>query len=396
MKRIFGLVLGGALLLASGSMAQQPAAPQMPVFAVDASWPPALPNNWVLTNVTKVSVDRHDNVYILHRPRQTAAGRTPAPAVVVLDANGKFLRAWGGPGQGYDWPDAEHNIFVDHNDNVYISGSSPSGGSVTQRSDDMILKFTAEGKFLRQFGGRSVVTGSRDPKAANKPGDLWVHPKTNELWVADGYGNRRVLVLDAETFAVKRMWAAFGNPPTDDPGSGGWGPSGGPGQGQTKAKPDVETVAEAQREGPGPDRYVGPVHAVLVSNDNIVYVADRGGKRVQLYTPEGKYLDQFFVNRDLPTAGSATGLAFSADPEQRFLYISDFPNSRMIVVDRKSRTELYQFGARDAAPGNFQGIHHIAVDSRGNLYTTEVAPGSRAQKFVFKGLSAEHPENAVR
>lgn len=393
MKQILALVLGGALLLGCSAVAQ---APQMPVFEVDRAWPGALPNNWVMTNVTKLSVDSRDNVYVLHRPRQTAAGRTPAPAVVVFDASGKFVRAWGGPGEGYDWPDAEHNIFVDHNDNVYISGSSPSGGSTTPRSDDMILKFTADGKFLKQFGGRNVVTGSKDPKAANKPGDLWVHPKTNELWVADGYGNRRVMVLDAETFALKRQWAAFGRPPTDDPLSGGWGPSGGPGQGQNKAAPDVPTVAEFQKTGDGPDRFVGPVHSVVVSHDNIVYVADRGGKRVQMYTPEGKYLDQFYVNRDMPEAGSATGLALSADPEQRFIYISDFPNSRMIVVERKSKRELYQFGVRNAEPGNFQGIHHIAVDSKGNLYTSEVAPGSRAQKFVFKGLSATPPANAVK
>src|SRR5690606_7714966 len=132
-----------------------------------------------------------------------------------------------------------------------------------------------------QFGGRNVVTGSRDPDAVNKPGDLWVHPQTNELWVADGYGNRRVLVLDADTFAVKRQWAAFGNPPTDDPMSGGQGPSGGPGEGQVRPAPDVGMVAEFQKEGDGPDRFVGPVHSVVVSNDDIVYVADRGGKRVQ-------------------------------------------------------------------------------------------------------------------
>lgn len=398
MRSIFGLMLGGMLLLGcdsgTGTAIPDPAA-GMPVFAVDAAWPQPLPNNWVMTNVTKISVDRNDNVYVLHRPRQAAEGVASAPAVVVFDAEGKFLRAWGGPGEGYDWPDAEHNIFVDHNDNVYISGSSPSGGSTTPRSDDMILKFTAEGKFIRQFGGRNVVTGSRDPKAANKPGDLWVHPTTNELWVADGYGNRRVLVLDADTFALKREWGAFGRPPTDDPASGGWGPSGGSGEGQAKAAPDVETVAEFQKDGDGPDRFVGPVHSVVVSNDDIVYVADRGGKRVQMYSPDGKYLDQFFVNRDLPTAGSATGLALSADPEQRFLYISDFPNSRMIVVERKSKRELYQFGVRNAEPGNFQGIHHIAVDSKGNLYTSEVAPGSRAQKFVFKGLSTEPPANAL-
>ena len=396
MRRILGLVLGSALLLAGGSLAQQPAAP-MPVFEPDTSWPQALPNNWVLTNVTKVSVDRHDNIYILHRYRQTAAGKTPAPPVVVVDANGKFIRAWGGPGAGYDWPDAEHNIFVDHNDNVYVTGSSPSGGSATQNSDDMIVKFTADGKFLRQFGGRSKVTGSKDTGAVNKPGDIYVWPKTNELFVADGYGNRRLLVLDAETLAFKRMWGAFGRPPTDDAGSGGWGPSGGPGRGQTRLAPDAATVPTGdEKEGPGADRFVGAVHGVIVSNDGIVYVADRNARRIQMFTPEGKYIDQFFLNRNGPAAGSASGFGFSPDPEQRYLYVTDFYNSHVAVFERKSRTFLYQFGVRDPAPGNFAGVHHLAVDTRGNLYTAEVAPGTRAQKFLFKGLSPAPPANALK
>ena len=395
MKRILGLALLGALALAGGSLAQQPATP-MPVFEPDTSWPQALPNNWVMTGVTKVSVDRHDNIYILHRFRQTPAGRTPAPPVVVVDAKGKFLRAWGGPGQGYDWPDAEHNIFVDHNDNVYISGSSPGGGSSTENSDDMILKFTADGKFLRQFGGRSKVTGSRDQAAVNKPGDIYVWSKANELFVADGYGNRRVLVLDAETLAFKRMWGAFGRPPTDDANSGGQGNGGRPGRGQTRPAPDVATVATGEdKEGPGADRFVGAVHGVAVSNDGIVYVADRNARRIQVFTAEGKYIDQFFLNRGGPSAGTASGFGFSSDPEQRYLYVADFNNSHLAVFERKSRTLLYQFGVRDPAPGNFQGLHHMAVDSKGNLYTAEVA-GNRAQKFLLKGMSATMPANALK
>ncbi len=399
MKRTIMLALGAVLLLA-GSVTAQQAPVLVPLFQPDTRWPQALPNNWVLTNVTKVSIDRRDNVYILHRPRQTAPGRTPAPSVVVVDANGKFLRAWGGPGAGYDWPDVEHNIFVDHNDNVFISGSSPGGGSTSQISDDVILKFTADGKFLRQFGGLNRVTGSQDTMAVNKPGDFYVWPKTNELFVADGYGNRRVLVLDAGTLAYKRMWGAFGRPPTDDAASGGQGNNGVPGRGpnnqvQVRPAPGAATVPTgAEREGPGADRFVGAVHGIIVSDDGIVYVGDRNARRVQMFTPEGKYLDQFFLNRQGPAAGSVSGFAFFRDPEQRYLYVSDFFNSHLAVFERKTRRFLYQFGLRNAEPGNFQGLHHIAVDSKGNLYTSETV-GARAQKFELKGMGNNLPPNAL-
>ena len=186
-----------------------------PVFEVDTNWP-VLPNNWVMGNVSKIAVDKHDNVWLIHRPRTVPAGKVAAPPVVELDKDGKFVQAWGGEGEGYDWPDAEHNVFVDYKDNVWISGSSPSGQSKTKRSDDMIFKFTNSGKFLMEIGGRTVSKGSIDTKSVNKPGDIYVWPKTNELFVADGYGNRRVIVFDADTGAFKRMWGAFGKPPVDD------------------------------------------------------------------------------------------------------------------------------------------------------------------------------------
>jgi len=382
-------ILGGA------AAAQTSYAGKFPVFEVDSSWP-QLPNNWVLGNVSKIAVDRHDNVWIIHRPRTVPATKTPAPPVVELDANGKFVQAWGGEGAGYDWPDAEHNVFADYKDNVWISGSSPSGQSKTQRSDDMIIKFTNEGKFLKQLGGRTASHGSKDPTSVNKPGDLYVYPKTNELYVADGYGNRRVIVFDADTLAFKRMWSAFGKPPEDDAGSGGPGVSGGP-----ALAPGAPGGGEGggprvlDLEGPGSERFASPVHGVLVSNDDIVYVVDRSNRRVQLFAPDGKYLKEMFLNRAGPAGGSVSGLAFSPDKEQQFLYLSDYGNSHIAVVDRKTLEILYQFGKRGPQPGNFQGVHHIAVDSKGNLYAAEVAPGARAQRFLFKGMSSTVPPNAL-
>src|SRR5271169_1769481 len=180
----FAIALGaGPWLLVRPSAAQSSMKDKFPVFEPDTAWP-KLPNNWALGNVSKIAVDRHDNVWLIHRPRTVPADKTPAPPVVELDANGKFVQAWGGEGAGYDWPDAEHNIFVDYKDNVWVSGSSPSGQSKTKESDDMIVKFTNKGQFLLQIGGRSVSKGSTDTKSVNKPGDIFVSQKTNELYVA--------------------------------------------------------------------------------------------------------------------------------------------------------------------------------------------------------------------
>ena len=357
-----------------------------PVFELDTTWPPPLPNQWVFGLVSKISVDQHDNVWIIHRPRSVPPEKTSAPPVVEFDATGKFVQAWGGDGAGYDWPGNEHNIFVDHKDRVWISGTAAGA-----RGDDMILEFTTDGKFVKELGGRNTTHGNKDTVNVNRPGDLWVSPKTDELYVADGYGNSRVIVYDAETLAFKRMWGAFGKPPqegfnTGNSGEPGEAPTGGRTRG---AAPALDT------EGPGSPTFASPVHSVLVSNDDIVYVCDRSNRRVQLFTPDGKYLMQFFLNRAGPAGGSAVGLAFSRDKEQRFLYVGDYGNSHIAVVDRKKLDILYQFGKRGPEPGNFQGTHHIATDSKGNLYVAEVAPGARAQRFLLKGTSSMVPPNAL-
>jgi len=355
-------------------LAQVATPPRMPVFQADPSWP-ALPHDWVLGVVSSVAVDKRDHVWILHRPRsvQDALKSRAAPAVLEFGADGKFLNAWGGDGQGYDWPLTEHGITVDDKDVVWIGGSAVT--------DDMLLKFSAQGTFLKQFGARSQSQGNADQKNFNRPADVFVYAKTGETFVADGYGNRRVVVLDSETGAFKRMWGAFGDPPDTQP------PAGAPGA------PAASTTLDT--EGPGSPRFGNPVHAVKISNDGLVYVADRPNRRVQVFTPEGKYVTQVFINRSGPSNGSAAGLAFSADPAQQFLYVSDYGNSHVLVLERKTLQVLYQFGTRGTKPGDFQGPHHLAVDSKGNLYTAEVSPGNRAQKFVYSGTSATPPSNAL-
>jgi hypothetical protein len=371
---LLGLVLAAAVGQRGIAGLAQGSSQGMPVFQVDPSWP-KLPNNWVMGIVSSVTVDRRDHVWILHRPRtvQENLKAQAAPPVLEFDADGKFLNGWGGAGQGYDWPATEHGITVDYKDVVWIGGSGVT--------DDMLLKFTTQGKFLKQFGAKGQSKGNADRVNVNRSADVFVYQKTNEAFVADGYGDRRVIVFDAETGAFKRMWGAFGNAPDNAPPSGA---AGGP-----------PAPAQLDTEGPGAPTFSNPVHAVKISNDGLVYVADRSNRRVQVFTPDGKYVRQVFINRAGPSNSSAAGIAFSPDAQQQFLYVADLGNSHVLVLDRKTLQVLYQFGVRGAKPGDFQTPHHLAVDSKGNLYTAEVNPGNRAQKFLFKGLSSTPPPNAL-
>ena len=350
-----------------------------------------------------MAVDSRDHVYLLHRPNTIPEDRrkNAAPPVLEFDAAGQFVNAWGGPGSGYDWPDSEHGIAVDYKDHVWIGGSAPVAPSLRNLDDDMLLKFDTKGKFLLQIGGRTASKGNADTKSVHQSADVFVWPKTNEAFVADGYGNRRVIVFDADTGAFKRMWGAFGNAPIDvAPAARGGaganaGANAGGGRGGANAGGGRGAAPALDTEGLGSGQFGGPVHAVKVSNDGLVYVADRPNRRVQVFTPDGKFVTQAFVNRSGPSPQSAAGLAFSPDAQQQFLYVADYGNSHIAVLDRKSLQVLYQFGERSEKPGDFQGLHHLAIDSKGNLYTGEVAPGARAQRFVFKGLSATLPPNAV-
>lgn len=388
------LVSAGCEQRAADAVDPMPPAAGIPVFEVDADWPPPLPYNWKVGHVPSVATDSRDHVFVLSRPNTLPPEERAraAPPVVELDDAGRFVNAWGGPGiPGFDWPDSEHGIAVDHKDNVWIGGSAPVAPSLFRRHDDMLLEFTHEGRFLLQIGGRdkspasatpAVAGGNRDPESVHQSADAFVHAPTNEVFVADGYGNRRVVVFDAETGAFKRAWGAFGKTPIDvlTPPA----PSGTPG-----ADRALDT------EGEGAPQFGSPVHAVKVSHDGLVYVADRSNRRVQVFSTDGGYIAQMFLNRSGPATGSAAGIAFSPDREQRFMYVADYGNSRIAVVERTSLTVLYQFGERSAKPGDFQGLHHLAVDSKGNIYTGEVAPGTRMQRFVYRGLSTSVPANGV-
>ena len=394
-RKVVGTIAGLLLLVQAGG---GQSSRQAPMFQVDPSWL-KLPEKWVMGQGSAVAVDKHDNVWVLHRPRYVGtlypkpAGKTAAPPVLEFDSTGKFIQGWGGEGSGYEWPDQEHGIYIDDKDNVWIGGSArptlagPGPGNL--RSDNMLLKFTNKGKFVMQIGHRDQSTGNNDTKNLYSPTDVFVYAKTNEAFVSDGYINRRVIVFDADSGAFKRLWGAFGKIPADSTVDLKNARTPNPNPGAREDAPPAPAARANPRPvetGPGSDQF-NTVHSVKVSSDGLVYVADRANRRVQVFTTEGKYVTQVFINRG-GAGNSACGLALSPDPEQRFLYVADFGDASIVVMDRKNLQVLYQFADNSGTPGNFviRGPHHIAVDSKGNLYTAEAHPGNRVQKFVFKGM----------
>jgi len=347
-------------------------APRMiPKFEVDPTWP-KLPAKWVWGQVSSISFDEQDNAWILQRPSSVRDDQKDkaAPPVLEFDAAGNFIQGWGGPGPGYDWPETEHGIYADPKGFVWVGGNG--------KTDNHLVKFTKAGKFVMQIGHKGASKGNKDTVNVNQAADTFLYTKTNELFVADGYGNRRVIVFDADTGAFKRMWGAFGNVPTDN-------------EPAPPPVPEGKRIPAKELTDRGPEQFVQPVHAARVSNDGLVYVSDRGGKRVQVFTLEGKYITQVFIDRycEAPHCGNGqtvAGTAFSNDPEQRFLYVASRSPARVWILDRKTLEPLDSFGRNGVAPGEFYVMHHMNVDSKGNLYVTEVQDGKRVQKFTFKGL----------
>ena len=322
-----GIGIAGAFFLISAAIGAatqlaQSAGLERPLFQVDPAWP-KIPNGWALGQVSSAAADANDHIWLLHRSRVVRAGQKTGPPVMEFDAAGNYVQGWGGPGDGYEWPRSEHGIFVDYKGFVWIGGNG---------DDDQILKFTKAGKFVMQIGRGGEKKTNADTRNLWKPADVFVYPKTNELFVADGYGNRRIIVFDADTGAFKRMWGAFGNAPTDDQARGR------PiriGRGRTP----IACRPRTSRPTIPVRRSSTPVHGVKVSNDGLVYVADRGGKRVQVFTIAGKYVAQVWIDRWCEAVGEGCGngqtaasTAFSADPEQRFLYVaSRSPGSHLGV-----------------------------------------------------------------
>ena len=346
-----------------------------PKFEVDLRWPKPLPNHWILGATIGVAVDAQDHVWIIHRPGSLEPGEThattnpplaqccaPAPPVLEFDQAGNLLRHWGGPGEGFDWPVSNHGITIDYKGNVWIGGNSRGVPNVSL-SDDMLLKFTQDGKFLLQIGKPGQSKGSNDLENLRQPAKTFVDPKTNELYVADGYGNHRVVVFDADTGKYKRHWGVYGH------------------------KPDDINLGPYKPGDPAAQQFRNPVHCAQFSGDGLLYVCDRANDRIQIFKPDGAFLKEGFVETSTMGSGSATDLAFSRDAQQKYLYVTDVENDTVHILDRASLEVLTTFGQGGRQPGEFYGPHSIATDSKGNIYTTETYRGQRVQRFIYKGLA---------
>jgi DNA-binding beta-propeller fold protein YncE len=361
---------------------------QAPMFEVDPLWPKPLPNSWVLGNAIGVWVDDRDHIWIVHRMDALTGGErgmtlnpptgeccAPAPAVLAFDQAGNLVSHWGGPGPGYEWPASNHGLFVDHLGYVWIGGNGAD--------DAHILKFTRDGKFVAQYGKKGArqqgtnpkgepnfVRDSHDPSNFGRVAKVFVDAATNEVYVADGYFNKRVAVIDGGTGKMKRYWGAYGNKPDDAYEFGPRGPNEKPAQ-----------------------QFRGPVHCADMSKDGFVYVCDRQSNRLQVFTREGKFVKEAFFAPNSLGEGSTWDIAFSRDADQRYIYLADGRNMKVRIVLRETLEELTNFGQGGRYPGMFFGVHSIATDSKGNIYTTETYEGKRLQKFVYKGLGPVRSKN---
>jgi DNA-binding beta-propeller fold protein YncE len=359
----------GQHVIEQRASAQMKGGAQAPRFEVDPMWPKPLPNHWLYGNVIGVGVDSRDHIFIIHRgegnlnAKEIYATANPpaaeccniAPPILEFDAEGNMVKAWGGPGQGFEWPESNHGITPDSKGNLWIGGNGANDGH--------ILKFTREGKFVKQFGFAYASAGSNDPWAFNKVAKISLDEAANEAYVADGYGNHRVAVIDMDTGKIKRYWGAYSNKP-DDTNLGRYNPEATPAQ-----------------------QFRNPVHCAVPSNDGLVYVCDRPNDRIQVFDKAGKFQKEVFVQKTTLGDGSVWDIAFSRDPQQKYFYLADGANEKIHVFDRASLTELTSFGDGGRYPGAFYAVHSIATDSKGNIYTTETYEGKRVQRFVYKGLA---------
>ncbi|MXX78869.1 MAG: hypothetical protein F4Z33_07910 [Gemmatimonadales bacterium] len=349
---------------------------EAPMFEVDPFWPKPLPEHWLLGSTVGVGVDSRDHVFIIHRRASINPGTElgldadpptseccrAAPEVLVFDPEGNLVNSFGGPSDDYVWPESNHGITVDHMDNVWIGGNGAS--------DSHILKFSRDGEFLASYGQPQVGTepDSHSETRFNRAAEVAFDAEANEAYVADGYGGRRVAVLDASTGAFKRYWGAYGNSPDDTP--------------PPLYDPDA----------PPSQQFRTPVHCAEPSLDGLIYVCDRASDRIQVFQRDGTFVDEAMIAPRTLGAGSTWDLAFSRDPEQRYMYVADGSNHRVYVMDRASLEVLTMFGDGGRQPGQFIGVHSIATDSRGNVYTTETYDGKRIQKFVYMGMGRVPPE----
>ena len=387
----FFVALGIASTMLEKRAAVEAAGVQAPRFEVDPMWPKPLPNHWLLGMTIGVSVDAQDHIWIIHRGgslermENYLAANPPAseccmaaPPVLEFDEEGNLIGHWGGPGQGYDWPASNHGITVDYKGNVWIGGngrgaavapptqaaalneSQPGGGPF---NDNMVLKFTQDGKFLMQIGHPGQSKGSNDLENLKGPAKMFVDKDANELYVADGYGNHRVIVFDADTGKAKRYWGAYGH------------------------KPDDTSLGPYNPDAPPAPQFRNPVHCTELANDGLLYVCDRVNDRIQVFKKDGTFVKETIIAKRTLGDGSVWDIAFSKDPQQKYIFLADGSNEKVYIILRDTLEILTSFGDGGRQPGEFYAVHSIATDSKGNIFTTETYRGQRVQKFAYKGMA---------
>lgn len=350
--------------------AAAPASVPRPTYALDMSWPKLpLPNKWALGLINGIHVDRNNHLWLFHTPEGLSrnllgAAATPptsqccvaAPAVIEFSENGEVLRAWGDPSkkdQGFEWPTAGHGIFIDYKGNVWIAGSATRASEDGRQADGLVLKFDANGKLLLQIGGKGPSRGSNDPGMLSGASAVDVDPGTNEVFVADGYGNKRVIVFDADTGAYKRHWGAYGHKPSD------------------------ERQPRYNGTGPLPQQF-NLVHCVRLSNDGLVYVCDRLNNRIQVFHKDGTFVAEYFYAPTTGGSGSVGNVSMWPSAAQEIMVMNDPGNFQWVLVNRASGAELSRFGSYGTYWGEFTRNHQMEFDRRGNIYTSE---DFRVQKF---------------
>ncbi len=363
------------LAVAAASLAALPAAaaePNTPQYKVEPFWPKPLPHTWAMGVLAGVIADKADNIWIIQRPKTvegylaggaanppTAACCMPAPPVIAFNQDGDVVKSWGGKGEGYEWPSSEHGIAVDPKGNIWIGGNATRAAPDGSPADGQVLKFTPDGKFLLQIGHAGPSKGSLDPSQMSGVSDLAFDEKSNEVFIADGYGNHRIIVFDMDTGKFKRMWGAYGKPPTDE-------------------------KTEAPKPGDKPATQFRLVHCVKVSNDGMVYVCDRDNNRMQVFKKDGTFVAEYFYAQGTrsPSGGTVGHIGIWPDKTQSLLGIADIGNFTIRIVRRDTGEELRTIGRFGPYAGQFHRIHQMTFDSQGNLYSAEI---ERVQKFTRIG-----------
>jgi hypothetical protein len=349
-----------------------PTAENLPIYEVDPTWRPILPNDWILGDIRGLFADDDDHLWVIHMPSsltdQEIGAATdppiadccfPAPPVLELDADGNVLRSWGGPGEGYTWFDQEHGIYIDHNGFVWTGTSN----------GNHVMKFTQDGKHVLTIGEPGVNRGSNDPDHLGGPSNFYVEPRTNEVFISDGYRNKRVVVYDAATGKYLRHWGAYGKPSVDS----------------------IRYQYPVRLEDP-PQQY-STLHGIVGTKDGLLYVSDRRGNRIQVFRQNGEYLMERFVRPETRGSGSGFSLQLSRDPEQSLLYLIDGTNERVWILRRSDLAILDRFGRPGRHAGEFIRAHMIAIDSQNRMYTGEAGNGRRIQRWILKGT---RPAASVR